>query len=53
MPDGEADGARHFQDFFSDPEAIAGYADGPPPFVPGFRRLASHDRDPPGRDCAE
>src|ERR687894_142097 len=33
------DGARHFLDAFSDPEAVARYADGPRRFVPGFDAL--------------
>ena len=33
------DGAQHFLSFFSDPEAVARYAEGPPRFVPGFDAL--------------
>ena len=33
------DGAQHFLSFFSDPEAVARYSEGPPRFVPGFDAL--------------
>lgn len=33
------DGAQHFLRAFSDPQAVAHYADGPPRFVPGFADL--------------
>lgn len=33
------DGAQHFLSFFSDPDAVARYAEGPPRFVPGFDAL--------------
>ncbi len=33
------DGNRHFLDAFSDPKAMAAYAEGPPRFVPGFDAL--------------
>lgn len=35
----ERDGAKNFLDHFSDPEAIATYAEGPRRFVPGFEAL--------------
>ncbi len=33
------DGAQHFLDHFTDPDAVARYADGPRRFVPGFDAL--------------
>jgi tRNA (cmo5U34)-methyltransferase len=39
MPDAATDGAQHFIRAFSNPEAIANYADGPRRFVPGFESL--------------
>lgn len=33
------DGAQHFLSAFSDPQAVARYAEGPPRFVPGFDAL--------------
>jgi tRNA (cmo5U34)-methyltransferase len=33
------DGAKYFLSAFSDPQAVARYADGPPRFVPGFADL--------------
>lgn len=39
MPMHEHDGAKFFLDHFSDPKAIASYAEGPRQFVPGFDAL--------------
>jgi tRNA (cmo5U34)-methyltransferase len=39
MTDAATDGAQHFIRAFSNPEAIANYADGPRRFVPGFEAL--------------
>lgn len=39
MPDDSANGANHFLKTFSDPDAVARYAEGPKRFVPGLDGL--------------